>query len=112
MLAWGRNANDPGETLDAVLAEGTVRLRERHTLFARAERLENAELLHEDEGAHGEVFRVGEVSAGYLFDLLTGGSLAAGVGGLARLSLVPDELEEVYDGDPFSWGLFVRLALR
>ena len=117
MLAWGRNANDPGETLDALLVEGTVRLRERHTLFARAERLENAELLgHGGEGAEpghgGEVFRVGEVSAGYLFDLLTGGSLAAGVGGLARLSLVPDELEEVYGGDPSSWGIFVRLAVR
>jgi hypothetical protein len=112
-LAWGRNAEDPGQTLDAALVEGTVRLGARHTLFGRAERLENAELLHhEGEGGHGEAFRVGEVSVGYLYDLLQGGGLAAGVGGLARLSLVPDELEEVYDGDPVSWGVFVRLALR
>lgn len=115
-LAWGRNANRPGETLDAWLVEGTARLGERHTLFGRAERLENAELLPhpggEGEDGHGEAFQVGEVSAGYLFDLVQERGYTAGVGALARLSLVPQELEEVYGGDPVSWGAFLRMAIR
>jgi hypothetical protein len=115
-LAWGRNANDPGQTLDALLLEGTARLAGRHTLFARAERVENDELLPPgedgDELAHGEVFRVGAASAGYLFDLLRGTGFAVAVGGIARLSLVPRALEAEYGDDPFSWSLVVRTAVR
>lgn len=111
-LAWGRNADDPGEALDAFLLEATARVHDRHTLFGRLERVENDELLADDEHGHGPVFTVGEVSAGYLIDLVRTDGWRTGVGALGRVSLVPDDLEAVYDGDPFSWGVFVRVVAR
>jgi hypothetical protein len=114
-LAWGRNVEDPGDTLDGWLLEGTLRLTEVHTLFARAEHVENGELLEHSEGdEHSSgVFRVGALSAGYIYDFLRRGSLVVGAGPLARVSFVPGELEEEYGSrNPFSWGLAVRAALR
>jgi hypothetical protein len=113
MLAWGRNANRPGNTLDAFILEGTVRLLERHTAFGRVERLENDELLaghHDGDDHHGEVFRVGALAGGYLYDLWRREPWVVGLGGLARVSFVPRDLAEAYGGRrPFSWGVFLRL---
>jgi len=44
-LAWGRKYNSPGNTLDGYLAESELIFRNGITLFTRAERLQNDELL-------------------------------------------------------------------
>jgi len=46
--AWGRNYNDPGETLDAFLVETAVNFDHTHTIFSRFERVAKDELFDED----------------------------------------------------------------
>ncbi len=118
-FAWGRNAKDPGATTDALLLESALG-RGRHTVFARAERLENDELFghgHEDGNGHGEdhlegrVFTVGKLTLGGLDDFWTRGALRAGAGALVSVALLPRELEETYGDTPLSWMVFARLRL-
>src|SRR5947208_16996907 len=76
-FAWGRNMRSPGSTTDAWLVESAAS-RGRHTLFGRAERLQNDELFGHGNGLGGgsavdavhagEVFTVGKVSLGHLYD--------------------------------------------
>ncbi len=68
MLAWGRNRNRPGATLDAWLLESAVTLAERHTLAARIERVRKDELFAPPDPRAGEVFTVGKLSASYRCD--------------------------------------------
>jgi hypothetical protein len=106
-FAWGRNARDPGETTDALLLESAAS-RGRHTLFGRAERLENDELF----GHGGEVFNVGKVSVGYLYDAFLREDWKGGVGLLGSLAVVRRDLEEVYGDSPVvSWMAFLRVRV-
>src|SRR6266436_2300983 len=54
-LAWGRKYNSPGNTLDGYLAESELIFRNGITLFARAERVQNDELLERGEIVTGFV---------------------------------------------------------
>jgi hypothetical protein len=126
--AWGRNAKDPGGASDALLVEGTLQwgAGNANTIFARAERVENDEIvgtilgeapdladLPPDEHGHGAAVNVGEVSAGYLRDLLRRGPLVLGAGGSVRMSLVPAALEGAYgERRPLSWLVMLRAALQ
>ena len=119
-LAWGRNARDPGETTDSYLLESALAFGGRHTLFGRLERQENDELfghggpgddLAEPEPHAGEVFTIGKLSAGYLYDALVTDIYKVGVGATGSLALVPNELEEVYGDMPFSGMVFLRVML-
>jgi hypothetical protein len=120
-FVWGRNAADPGDTTDAFLLESAY-TRARHTIFGRAEHLENGELFgHGDprrledvtsqELRIGGVFEVGEVTLGYLYDPWLHDTWRAGIGALATLSLIPSDLEPIYGTSPRSWMTFLRLRL-
>lgn len=115
-FAWGRNANDPGETTDTFLLESAAALTPRHTVFGRVERQENDELFGhgEEEGGedhHAEVFDVGKISLGYVYDALLGDAWKAGVGSLVSLALIPSELEHEYGETPVSWMVFLRTRM-
>jgi hypothetical protein len=117
-LAWGRNARDPGETTDSYLLESALAFAGRHTLFGRFEYQENDELFghgaHEHDGAEPharEVFTVGKLSTGYLYDALTTDIYKIGIGALGSIALVPGELEDVYGDTPFSGMVFLRVML-
>lgn len=112
MLAWGRNRNRPGATLDAFTGEAALELGRRHTVFARVERVEKDELLPEGDPRAGRVFDVGSVGAGYRFDFWSRGHFAAGLGLLATLSSVPEEIRADYGKDPASTMVFTRVTLR
>lgn len=103
-FAWGRNARDPGETTDSLLLESAATFN-RHTLFGRAERQENDELLGHDGG----VFTAGRISLGYILDALQGEGWKGGVGLLGGLALVPSRLDPLYGDSPVSWMVFLRL---
>jgi hypothetical protein len=105
-FTWGRNAKDPGETTDSLLLESAVTLG-RQTLFGRTERQENDELLGQGE----EVFTVGKISLGYIYDVYQRESSKGGIGLLGSLALVPSELEEVYGDSPLSWMAFLRVRI-
>jgi hypothetical protein len=111
-LAWGRNRNDPGLTLDAFLLESALTASVRHTLLARFEIAEKDELVSEEDPLHGRDFQVLRAGAGYLFDAFLWKHGAFGVGLYGALSHVPDEIEPAYGSDPLSGTIFARLKIR
>lgn len=111
-LAWGRNDADPGETLDAYLAEGAIAWRQAHTLFGRLERVEKNELFPESDPRAEEVFEVGAATLGYRYDLLRDGPIRIGIGGAWSAVHVPRELRDVYGRSPSGTLLFLHLALQ
>jgi hypothetical protein len=107
-IAWGRRSS-AHEQLDAFLLESAV-ARGPWTLFARAERTENAEL----GGAgnhHGPAYRVGKVSLGGLHDFRAAPHVRLGVGGLWAFNFIPRGLEPSYGGDQEGAMIFLRLAI-
>ena len=110
--AWGRNRDRPGPALDAFTAEAALEIAGRHTVFARAERVEKNELVPEGDPRAGTVYDVGSWSGGYRFDLWKRGHAAAGIGILATVAAVPAGLRGDYGTDPRSTMLFARVTLR
>ena len=104
-LAYGVNSTRelvPGDVFEpatqAVLLESTVTIRDRHTWFGRAEAVEQpAHDLHAHEFPT-TIFTVGKLQGGYLRHFTPRRGLAAGVGGMLSLSVVPTELSSRYDG--------------
>lgn len=111
-LAWGRNRNDPGLTLDAFLAESAWTTAVRHTVLGRFEVAEKDELFLEEDPLHGRAFRVMHGGIGYLFDAFLWEHGAIGLGVYGTVSHVPDEIEPVYGSDPLSGTVFVRAKIR
>lgn len=108
-LAWGRRSGDH-ESFDAWALESAVN-QGPWTLFGRAEKTENNELVS-DHGHHGPTYRVGKVSVGAIRDFQIAPNVKFGVGGLYALNFVPGELETLYDGDPKGAMAFVRLQIE
>ncbi|HTL99900.1 MAG TPA: hypothetical protein VL503_02105 [Candidatus Omnitrophota bacterium] len=111
-IAWGRNRNRPGPTLDAFTGEAALEIAGRHTLFARVERVEKNELFQENDPRAASVYDVGSWSGGYRFDVWRRGHVAAGIGILATIAAVPAELRGDYGKDPTSTLVFTRVTLR
>lgn len=112
LVAWGRNINRPGQTLDAFLLESAVAFRETHALFTRVERAEKNELFEDGDPFEGSTFAVGKGSLGYVYDFYRGTHVKIGVGALGSLTLLPSALKPVYGGTPLSAMLFLRLRLK
>jgi hypothetical protein len=110
-LAYGRNRKSgPGVNVGEPgwLLESTYVLRDTHTFFARAEQVDNGELLHEGDPLYGEVFRIRKLSVGYIFDFAKTGAVKWGVGGLLGFLRVPDALEPAYGSAPRSYMVFLQ----
>jgi hypothetical protein len=106
--AWGRRSAGHRD-LDAFVLESAVS-RSGWTLFGRAERTENDELLPA-AGHHGPVFRVGKASLGAVRDFRVADHLKVGAGALYAFNFVPAALEPSYGGDPGGAMLFLRLKV-
>ena len=113
-LAWGRKSvehHGEWQRDDALVAEGSL----KHwawTLFGRGEITENRELV-EEEDDHGDAFRVGKVSLGFVRDFPIAEHFSVGVGGLVSMNFVPDELAELYgSNNPKGAMGFLRLKLH
>ena len=83
-------------------------MREKHTLFGRAERVENDELFDHHDALAGQVFTVGKLSLGYVYDVVKTGPITWGVGALASTYDVPGPLKQTYGAHPTSWMGFVQ----
>jgi hypothetical protein len=119
MAAWGRNRERPGAAMEAFTMEGALRFCERHTLFARAERVDKNELFPQPDGGPGPVVRVGEVTTGYRFDFARHGHVVAGIGAAGTISFTPSvtpierqSLLGTYGRSTSSGILFTHLELR
>jgi len=102
----------PRRTTDAWLLESARRLGRAHTVFARAEQVDKAELFPISDPFHVRVFPIGKVEAGYAWDALPRGHLVPGLGLAGALHFVPRFLEPDYARRPASLRVFARLMLR
>jgi hypothetical protein len=110
-FAWGRKMNSPGRNLDGFLLESAVNLQETHTLFARAERVDEDELFESPSPLAGQSFTVNKLSAGYIYDIPVAEHLKLGLGGLGSVYDLPNALKPAYGGTPVSFMIFLRLKL-
>jgi hypothetical protein len=112
LLAWGRDRNEPGHTLDAYLAEMAVAFG-RHTLFGRAEWAQKDELFDDNptNPLFRQVFDVSKLSIGYFYTVAIGGGIAADLGGLVSEYGLPAALKPYYGVSPTSFMLFTRFKL-
>jgi hypothetical protein len=101
----------PGPTLNAWLVEANWNLTDRHSLFGRAELVENDELLGHDDPRHGTVYTVGRATLGYAYRVPLGGALRLALGGSASIHRVPEALQPDYGRTPLAFTLFAKLSL-
>lgn len=110
-FAWGRDRDIPGLTLDGFLLEATMRVKDRHTVFARAERVTKDDLFSVGSPQYGQPFTVNKFSAGYIYDFARWKHSQWGVGGLGSTYALPASLTSVYGKSPLSYMLFARIKL-
>jgi hypothetical protein len=111
-LAWGRNYDHPGNTLDGLLLETAFNWGP-HTVFARAENVQKDELFEAPNPLAGRVFRVSELTLGYVYDIPLARHLALGLGAQGAVNFVPSAIEAAYGSNtPTGYMPFVRLKLR
>jgi hypothetical protein len=107
MLAWGANREE-GEATHGLLAEWSVALSDRHTLFGRGEvNGKPAHDLHIHES--DDVFTVGKLQGGYTRYLPARRGLTPGVGGSLSASFVPEALQPRYGGVGVGLAFFMTL---
>jgi len=111
-LAWGENRNHPGAILDALTLESAARVHQKIMVFGRAEHAKKDELFPEGDPRAGQIYPVGQVSAGARYDFWSAGHVATGVGVLATVSLVPKSIEDAYGNDPTSGLIFLHAELH
>ena len=112
----GATTAAPAPRTDSFLLESAL-TSGRHTVFGRAERQQNDELFG-DAGAGtasdsraGQVFTVGKLSLGYIYDFLHRDNWRTGVGILGSVAVVPSELKGVYGDAPVSGMAFLRVRM-
>ncbi|HEV2364028.1 MAG TPA: hypothetical protein VGS12_07500 [Caulobacteraceae bacterium] len=110
-IAFGRNYDHPGKTLDALLIESAVSIG-RHTIFGRAENVQKDELFASPSPLADRVFRVSELTLGYVYDLPLARHLALGVGVEGTLDMAPSAISLAYGDHPGGYMPFIRLKVR
>jgi hypothetical protein len=110
-IAYGRNRKTgPGvdSSEAAWLVESTWAFRDTHTIFARAEQVENSELFAHGDPLHGEAFRIRKLSVGYVYDFAKTGPLKWGVGAVVGFLSAPSRLDATYGSHPRSYMVFLQ----
>lgn len=113
-LAWGRNAPSSGSSSNAYLLESALTLGKTHTFFGRGEIVDKDELFVNTPASPlaDKSFKIGKVSAGYIYDFPTSGHYKAGIGGLVSKYSIPSDLTSTYGSNPTSFMLFLRMKIQ
>lgn len=109
-VAWGRRSSE-GVDLDAWVLESALKPNTAWTIFSRAERVENDELVALG-GHHGATYTVGKISLGAVRDWPISEHVSLGLGGLYAFNFIPGVLDADYGDDPHGAMAFVRLKLH
>jgi hypothetical protein len=110
-FAWGRKMLQPGETLDGFLLESELIFKNNWTLFMRAERVKENELLADIAiFPTPPVFYVSKISVGGIYDFPIAEHLKFGIGALMSRYGIPEVAKPFY-GDPASYMIFFRLKV-
>ena len=110
-LAWGRNNNDPGDTLDGFLLESAVNFNRTHTIFGRAEYVQKDELFEAPSPLTGGVFWITKLSLGYVYDFPASHHVQWGIGAEGNVHFIPEEIQGAYGDTPTSVLFFARVRL-
>jgi len=111
-LAFSAKNRVPGPVLTAWLAEANWDIDPRHSVFARAEMVENDELFPDhDHPLHHQIFRVGRVEGGYAYRVPITGPLYLALGGTVATYLKPRALDADYGRKPVSVTGFAKLSI-
>ena len=86
--------------------------RDTHTLFGRAERVNEDELLGHSGHGPAPIFTPTKFSLGYIYDFHLAEHVKLGIGGLASRYIVPKGLDAAYGSDPTSFMTFIRLKVQ
>ena len=106
-LAYGSKTSSlTHQALGGWLVETAIKPNDPWTIFARAEGVQNPELV-----PSGVVERVSKVSIGAIHDWQVRRHLKFGVGALQAFDFVPASLDSVYGSDPRGTMAFVRLKI-
>ncbi|WP_338027959.1 hypothetical protein [Croceibacterium selenioxidans] len=109
--AFSAKNRNPGDTLNAWLAEANWDITKRHTVFGRVENVENDELFPDhDDPLHDQMFRVTKLQAGYAYTLPVG-PFGLSLGGTVATFIKPDALDAVYGDNPMGYTVFAKLNL-
>lgn len=115
-LAFGSKRESYGQTLNGWLLESALKPSDPWTLFARAETVQNNELLAANEPvpvAPGPTtaYQVSKLSLGAIHDWRVVRHLKFGLGGLYDFDFVPSALRTAYGDDPHGAMAFIRLKV-
>jgi hypothetical protein len=108
-VGWGRNAESGGDATNALLLEGSVNVRDRHTWYGRFELAEKSG--HDLAVPEHGIFDVAKLQGGYTRYLSAWKGLTPGFGAAVSAGIVPRSLQPEY-GDRFNPGFGVYLTLR
>ena len=108
-LGWGQNRHLGEQASNAYFLESAANFSMTHTLFMRAESAEKDDLFEEGSPLSGQLFTVGEVTLGYIYDLPAMGHFQCGLGASGTVDYVPEALASTYGNAPLSYLLFLRL---
>jgi hypothetical protein len=112
MGLFGRNDPSTGAATNAGLAESALMLGDEHTVFTRAELLEKSgHDLALPADMDERTFGMASISAGYVFDATKLGDVVPGVGFVATVDAIGDDLASFY-GTHTPWGGMVFVRLR
>ena len=100
-----------GPALNAWVLESAVYPDPRWTVFGRAERIDNDELLDVPTGTAATPYTVGKAELGVIRDFQLASHLAFGVGAQAARNFVGRDLSAAYGGDRWGGMGFVRLKI-
>ena len=100
-----------GPSLNAWVLESAVHPDPRWTVFGRAERIDNDELLAAPSGAAAPPYTVGKVELGVIRDFQLVDHLKFGIGAQAARNFVGRDLAAAYGGDRWGGLGFVRLKI-
>jgi hypothetical protein len=109
--AWGRRRSTGDEALSAYVLESSLRPTDLWTLFARAEREKNDELIIMGP-LQGAAYTVGKTSIGAIRDFRLTQHVKVGAGALYAFNFVPEALAPLYGRtDPRGAMAFIRLKV-
>jgi hypothetical protein len=111
-VAWGRNVPSTGTATNAYLLESAIIVSKTHTFFGRAERASKTELFPPGTPMAGEKFMVGQLSAGYIYDVPVSAHFKLGFGGQVTKYSIPGQLDSTYGSNPASYMVFARLKIQ
>ena len=106
--AWGRKMMKPGNTLDGFILETAAIFQKTYTIFARAERVQEDELL---DLTPAPIYTVNKLSVGGIYDFYRTDHAKFGIGGLVSVYGLPGDLKASY-GSPTSAMAFLRLKIE